>query len=97
MHFKTFKMDIGLWLIFGGAIILFIWFMLKLTGIINTPFIIQAIPYITVVGIIIGVGIEFGRLLQKIEFFGNGLQEIRNDVRKLEKDMSIVKVKLKIA
>ncbi len=103
MQFRTLNIDIGSLLIFGGVIILFLWFMLKLFGIINTPLIIQVIPYITTGGVIVGIGIQFGRILQRIDSLGRGMNDVKTSIRimqqnihGLEKDMGIVKNRLEL-
>lgn len=90
------KMDIGLWLIFGGTLILLVWFLLKLAGIINTPFIVQAIPYLTGAGVILGFGVQSGKFLQQLNSLVGEFRDVKHDVRRLETDMLLVKGKLHI-
>ncbi len=111
MDFKEFKMDLGLWLIFGSAFVLLVWTILKILGIINTPFILNAVPYITVVAGFMGIGvvlskllIKLGKLLERMDGFGVNLQkmddsmlEVKVDIRRLERDMGYVKGKLKVS
>lgn len=102
------KMEWSIWVIFLNAFILLIWIILKLLGTINTPLLLQMIPYLTGFGFVVGFGVACGRFLQKIDFLGKEfydfknemkweIKELRSSMHTLEKDMGIVKHKLQFA
>jgi len=87
----------GLWLIFGSALILLVWTILKIFGVFHTPPLIENVPYITGVISIIGIGIQFGRLLERITILNTDMSLVKGNIRDLEKDTSYIKGKLKIS
>ena len=103
--------DLGDLLIYGGALVLFIWTMLKVLGIIHTPLFIEMIPYFTGIAVMVGLGEKFLGMFNKINTLsskvtaleGNmgdvkiDLKEMRHDFHVVEKDMAVVKHKLDLA
>jgi len=98
------KLDWSIQLILLSALILLVWAILKLSGIINTPLLIQMVPYVAGFTALASFAIACGKVLQKMDFFGKDLEQVKNDVkelrfdfRDLEKDMVRVKTKLNIS
>lgn len=102
------NLDFGDLLIYGGALVLFVWTMLKVLGIINTPLFVEMIPYFTGIAVIIGLGEKFLGMFNEINTLSNkvtalegnmgdvkiDLKEMRHDFHTVEKDMAVVKHKL---
>src|SRR3989344_3426704 len=98
------KLDWIIQVVLIGALILLVWSILKLIGVINTPLLLQLIPYVTGFAVLAGFAAAAGKSLQKMEYFGKDLdqvkvdlREMRLDLRDFEKDVARVKAKLNIA
>ena len=98
------KLDWSIQLILLSALILLVWAILKLSGIINTPLLIQMVPYVAGFTALASFAIACGKVLQKMEFFGKDMEQVKTDMkelkfdfRDLEKDMVRVKTKLNIS
>lgn len=83
---------------YGGALVLFIWGVLKSLGIINTPFVIQMLPYAGSFVIVAGAVARFSRMFERMDGFGRELYEVkaetkemRRDIQELDKDVHSLK------
>ena len=74
-----------------GVITLFIWLLLKTIGIINTPLVIQLIPFVSAIAIIFGAIKHIGKFIHRVE---NGLLDITDlkvRVGKIENTIDTIK------
>lgn len=93
----------GWWLFWVGLIIIIFWIIGKILGLIQSPTIVNMLPYIGGTITIGGLGISIGKALQKINFAYDEIKRINNrqdrmatGLIKLEKDTGYIKQKLKL-
>jgi hypothetical protein len=60
-------------LILTGAIMILVWALLKGFGVINTPLLVQMVPYIGGAVSLLGVVAGFGKLLSRFDSIGRGV------------------------
>lgn len=83
------KKRLGFWdyLLWGGAIIILVWALLKMFGIIQTPAWVNAIPIAAGALSLFGVAYKVGKIMQEIEHTNNKVDnifEIKNNVQKIK-------------
>ena len=91
-----------------GVITLFLWLLARAAGLINTPFIIDLIPYAASFAALLGAVMKIARFVNKVE---NGLGDIKElgiridkietitsniriDIHRLDKRVSIIETKI---
>lgn len=75
INWQNYKFDFWSWVIIISGLIMFIWALLKSIGIIHAPLIIEMLPYLTGAGALTGLGIQTGKVLQR-------LNQVEKDVEK---------------
>ncbi|HLC86610.1 MAG TPA: hypothetical protein VJG30_04960 [Candidatus Nanoarchaeia archaeon] len=73
-----------------GVIILFLWFLAKDLGYINTPAIIKAIPYGVGLVTLMAVVKKLGEYSYKVDTVVIAVKEIRDDVHSLDNRVSLL-------
>ncbi len=79
-------------LIFGGLAIVLVWVALKVTGVINTPPLVESAPLLAFAGTIGGLVINDKNISKELASFKTSVREgfrnAREDVRDLRKEMA---------
>jgi len=75
INWQNYRFDFWSWVIIVSGLITLVWALLKGFGMIETPLIIEMLPYLTGSGALIGLGIQTGKVLQR-------LNQVERDVKR---------------
>ncbi len=70
-----------------SIIILFLWLLAKAFGLINTPWIVEAIPYTVGLIAIFAIVKEAGKFINKLEMVILDIKDIKADIRGMRNDI----------
>ena len=73
-------------LVYVALAVLIIWVVLKLSGVINTPVLVEIIPYIS-------GGYILGRMFQKLETSVNEVKIIKSEVKIIDERLKTLEIK----
>ena len=76
-----------MWVFWICIVILLVWLFLKDIGVIHTPLIIEAIPYLTVFGALLAIVREAGKYAHKLD-------RVVGDIREMKVDLKEMNIKL---
>lgn len=71
------------WVFWICVIILLVWLYLKDIGVINTPLIIEAVPYLTGFGALFAFAREAGKYAHKIDRAVGDLREMKTELKEV--------------
>lgn len=84
------------WVFWVGVIILFLWFFAKDIGLINTPILLQAIPYFTGFGVLLALARETGKYTTILRHAVADIKEMKTELKGI-RDVELRDIKLQLA
>ena len=95
MAVKAMKKEFNWMIVFWISIIItFLWLIAKAVGLINTPRVLEAIPYVGGLTALLVLGKEAGRYIQKLETAISDIREIRIELSEFREEISEINVKI---
>jgi hypothetical protein len=81
--------DVDWWelIIWTSITILFLWLLAKSVGLINTPIIIEVIPYVTGFITVLGIGKKLGKYTLKLDNVINDIRDMRIELKEIKNDI----------
>jgi len=73
-------------LVWVAIIVFLVWIILKLTGVIQSPVLVELIPYISGAYVV-------GRVFQKLETTLNDVETIKTEVKEIDKRLMSLEIK----
>lgn len=76
-------------LVYVALIVLVIWIILKLAGVINSPVIVEIIPYVSAAYV-------FGRMFQKVETTADDVEKINTEIREIKDETKSIDKRIQV-
>ncbi len=83
--------DVLFWL---GVLMMTAWIIGKLTGLIHSSVWIEQFPFIAALITILSIGLKAGRILQKLDYVIDAVENLKGNVKEHDKEITGIKFKI---
>ncbi len=82
INWQNYRFDFWSWVIIVSGLTMLVWALLKIFGVLKTPLIIEMLPYLTGASALLGVGIQTGKVLQRLNQVEEDVERNNRDIEK---------------